>query len=884
MATRQEQKKEEMALVKNTPRGMPHLNNPFCTSLWLVVCASSGVEAQGIDLPLTVLSSVEVVSKPVEFRQFERVEITGSSIVNPKSRDVLPVRVIDAREIERSGIRSTAELIQSLPMMNSVNELGGVNTSGLGGYQSAAIHGYEAGTLVLINGRRSPSFARQRADQDRTAVDLSFVPLRAIERIEILTDGASSLYGSDAIAGVINIITKQDAPGLTVSGERLASTGRGGDGQTMGISWGNGKLKKEGFAVQMHLEMTDRAGVLLRDRDYSDHRTRLFGNDANGRPVYFRPLNTFENALPGKIQRNNETAENCPENFEFVVTPVPGVSKCQNSQLRRTNLYPDYKAQNFHGQFELALNRSHALFGEIGHSNQDTQFARFVNGRTSVNLNGRNILFDGEELSPGFRRDRQINQRIVAGARGNWQDWDYTLALSHGQNKITLGETGGLTSNLWGRLFTESELLQNPSEYSAVTLDKIKAVVTPDRQLREASTELTDVNLTASRKIGETDWGDIQLGTVFFSQRQKYELNVLTNTTTELPYDAKRGVGGGAVEIQVPAYENLLITGSFRADKYSDFGTATTGKAGFKYTVSRKTFIRGSVGSGFRAPTLTQIHQLPTRIGLNGSSHEVVAQGNPDLQPEKSQQMSLGFQRQANPKLAYGADLWQLNVKDVFGAWSVEQINDDPILKQKYFIDNPTGLDRYNISPLNLGQMLRKGIDYNLRYRHPMSNGRLWLSVEGTHNLKSDQNPYPGQEMVSDIGRYRNSTNTFTPKNRARFSTIWETAKYQVGASINYTSGNIESIPNTALMDSAGVRVGRQYMNTVPAQWTLDVSGIYHINSSTKFRLGIQNLTNETPPLRFSSLYSAGASQLTDTRYNNYYGRTVRISLDHRFY
>jgi iron complex outermembrane receptor protein len=830
------------------------------------------------------LPPILIQETALEYRQFERVEITGSSIVNPKSRDVLPVRVIDAREIERSGVRSTAELIQSLPMMNSVNELGGVNTSGLGGYQSGAIHGYEAGTLVLINGRRNPSFARQRADQDRTAVDLSFVPLRAIERIEILTDGASSLYGSDAIAGVINIITKQDAPGLTVSGERLASAGRGGDGQTMGISWGAGKLKKEGFAVQMHLEMTDRSGVLLRDREYSDPRTRFFGNDANGRPVYFSPLNTFEHALPGKIQRSNETAENCPEDFEFAVTLVPGVSKCQNSKSRRTNLYPDYKAQNFHGQFELALNRNHALFGEIGHSNQDTQFARFVNGRTSVNLNGQTILFDGEELSPGFRRDRQTNQRLVTGARGNWQDWDYTLALSHGQNKFTLGETGGLTSNLWGRLLTQSELLQNPSDYSAATWNKISTVVSPDRQVREASTQLTDINLTASRKIGETDWGDIKLGTVLFVQRQKFESNLLVPSTIEQSYDAKRGIGGGALEIQAPAFENLLLTGSLRADKYSDFGVAATGKAGFKYTVSRKTFIRGSIGSGFRAPTLTQINQLPARIGISANSHEVYAQGNPDLQPEKSQQMSLGFQRQANSKLAYGADLWQLNVRDVFGAWSVDQIKNDPMLKQKYFIDNLTGLDRYNIAPLNLGQMLKRGIDYNIRFRHPMNNGRLWLNIEGTHNLKSDQSPYPGQDMVSDIGVYRNSTNTFTPKDKVRFSSIWETAKYQMGASINYTSGNLENIPNVALLDSTGVRVGRQYMNTVPAQWTLDVSGIYQINSSTKFRLGIQNLTNETPPLRFSSLYAAGASQLTDTRYNNYYGRTVRISIDHRFY
>ena len=848
-----------------------------------LVCHLSVASEQTNRLLPVTFPPIHVQDTASEYRQFERVEITGSSIVNPKSRDALPVRVIDAREIERSGVRSTAELIQSLPMMNSVNELGGVNTSGLGGYQSGAIHGYEAGTLVLINGRRNPSFARQRADQDRTAVDISFVPLRAIERIEILTDGASSLYGSDAIAGVINIITKQDAPGLTVSAERLSSSGRGGDGQTMGLSWGAGKLKKKGFAVQMHLEMTDRSGVLLRDREYSDPRTRFFGNDANGSPVYFRPFNTFEHALPGKIQRNNETAANCPENFEFALTPVPGVSKCQNSQLRRTNLYPDYKAQNFHAQFDYALNKNHALFGEIGYSNQYNQFARLVNGRTSVNLNGRTILFDGEELSPGFRKDRQTNQRLVAGARGNWQDWNYTLAFAHGLNKLTLGETGGLTTNLWGRLFTESELLQNPLDYSDETLSKIRSVVAPDRQLREVSTQLTDINLTASQKICETDWGDVKLGTVIFSQRQKYDLNLLTPSAIEKPYYAKRAIGGGAMEIQVPAYENLLLTGSLRVDKYSDFGSTATGKAAFKYNVSGNTFIRGSVGSGFRAPTLTQIHQLPSRINLSANNYEVYAQGNPKLQPEKSQQMSFGFQREANPKLTYGADLWQINLREAFGAWSVEQINGDPMLKEKYFIDNPKGLDRYDIAPLNLGQMLKRGIDYNIRLRHPMDHGRLWLIVEGTYNLKSDQSPYPDQGMMSDIGIYRNSTNTFTPKNKIKFSSIWETANYQIGASINYVSGNIENLPNNVLMVSTGNRVGAQYKNTIPAQWTLDVSGNYHINSSTKVRLTIQNLFNEKPPLRYSSLYSAGASQLTDTRYNNYYGSTVRMSIDHRF-
>jgi iron complex outermembrane receptor protein len=458
------------------------------------------------------------------------------------------------------------------------------------------------------------------------------------------------------------------------------------------------------------------------------------------------------------------------------------------------------------------------------------------------------------------------------------------LALLHAENKFDHRERGGLTTNLWGRLFTEEELLQNPADYAQDTLDKIQTVVAADRHVRESRTQLTDINLTASRTIGETEWGDIKLGTVLLVQKQKFAHNALASSATEQSYDAKRELAGAAVEVQLPAYENLLLMGSLRGDNYSDFGAAFTGKAGFKYTVSDTTFVRGSMGSGFRAPTLTQIHQSPARIAVSGNIHEVYAQGNPDLQPEKSQQMSLGFYRQANPKLAYGADLWQLNVKDIFGAWSFEQINSDPELRAKYFIDNATGPDRYNIAPLNLGKMVRRGIDYQLRYRQPMDSGRLWLNFEGTRHLKSDQSPYPGQDMVSDLGVYRNSTNTFTPKNKARFSTVWETASYQIGASLNYMSGNLESIPNNTLMDSSGQRVGSQYTHTIPTQWTVDVSGVYQISLSTKIKWAIQNLSNKTPPLRYSSLYSAGASQLTDTRYNNYYGRMIRLSIDHRFY
>lgn len=849
------------------------------------ILGASLVEAQATEASTKAFPLVQVTDSALEYRQYDRVEVTGSSIVNPKTKDALPVRVIDAKEIERTGVRTTADLIQTLPMMNSVNELGGANTAGLGGYQSGAIHGYEAGTLVLINGRRSPSFARQRADQDRTAVDISMVPLRAIERVEILTDGASALYGSDAIAGVINIITKQQAPGLSLSAEGVASQGAGGDGQKLGMSWGAGKLKHDGYAVQLHLEMTDRSGVLLRDREYSDHVTRIYGNDVNGAPVYFKPLNTFEHALPGKIQKSTETAADCPSGFEYAISSNPLINRCQNSQLRGTNLYPEYHSKNVHGQFEYVLNNDHSVFGELGYVTQTNEYSRLVNGRTSVKITGgRTVLFDGEALNPGTRFDEQSSRRVILGLRGEWNEWSYTLSMLHGKNEYSQTDKGGLTTNLWGKLFTESELLQKPENYSQATWDKVKTLASPDKYLRRFSTQLDDLNLTASRTVGETDWGDIKIGSVLFMQRQQSGTVAVSNPTLEPTYNAQRGLTGAALEAHVPAYEKLLLLGSLRADRYSDFGAAYTGKAGFKYDLSEQTFLRGSLGTGFRAPTLAQLDPAATRTTISAGAYEVYTLGNADLKPEKSNQFSLGVYSQPTAQWIVGADLWQLNVKDVFGAWSLDQIKTDPALKAKYFKNNATGLDRYDISPLNLGTLQKRGVDYQVRYRIPLDKGRLWLGLEGTRNLKSYQSPYPGQEPSSDLGIYRISTNTVTPRNSFQFSTTWDASGYQISVRLNYKSGNLEQIPTNALVDTQGKRVGDQYVHEVPAHWTVDMLGNCEIASQTKLRFGIQNLTNQTPPLRYASLYSGGASQLTDTRYNDYYGRTIRLVIEHKFY
>jgi len=140
----------------------------------------------------------------------DRVEITGSSIRRIDAESALPVQVIKRETIERSGYTSTVDLFRNLPaVMGSTVESATVGGETYG-FAGVSIHNLgENRTLVLLNGRRLASFGGQTLTGASNAIDLNSIPISAIERIEVLADGASALYGSDAIAGVVNFITRR---------------------------------------------------------------------------------------------------------------------------------------------------------------------------------------------------------------------------------------------------------------------------------------------------------------------------------------------------------------------------------------------------------------------------------------------------------------------------------------------------------------------------------------------------------------------------------------------------------------------------------------------------------------------------------------------------
>ncbi|QTN25874.1 TonB-dependent receptor [Rhizobacter sp. AJA081-3] len=199
----------------------------------------------------------------------DRVEITGSSIKRIDVEGSLPVQTVTREDIERSGVTSTEQLLQSITAASSAG--GTANATGAGastyGLATISLHGLgEERTLVLVNGRRLAIFANPSV----AAVNVNVIPLAAIERVEVVKDGASGVYGSDAIAGVVNFILKKDYQGLELN----VSTGtptRDGGGQNHGVSvvGGLGNLQKDRYSVTFSASLEKDFPLFAKDRKFA---------------------------------------------------------------------------------------------------------------------------------------------------------------------------------------------------------------------------------------------------------------------------------------------------------------------------------------------------------------------------------------------------------------------------------------------------------------------------------------------------------------------------------------------------------------------------------------------------------------------------------------
>ena len=566
----------------------------------------SGSVAVGLGL----MSHQVLAQQSTDAGPITRVEITGSSIKRIAVEGALPVQTLSKAQIEQSGATNVADLVASLPSMQGfVTSAASINGNG-GGVQTASVHAIGTQyTLVLLNGHRVAPY------NTGSAVNLASIPLSAVERVEILTDGASALYGSDAIAGVVNFILKknqQDANiELTYS---RPQHGRMGDTSNVAISKGFGDISKDGYNLllayshdtQSELNASDRSFSALGGvHPFSDGGTNytLYQLSGNSSPANI----TVRQAGKPDVKFNPAfiSGGNCPAPNTFLVG-----KRCLFNYAATVENLPELKRDGFFSSGSFVVSDSLKLFAE-GLYSRFTSTARFAPPAQPLTLDRTTALYKQfiepalvkQGIDPknvtrasmnlrlvdaGGRTDawKTESKHLVLGAEGNLAKVDYNVSYTHSENKSTDSAVAGYTSG------NQLDALISSGTYNPfiVPTAATKAALAPAvlHQMLDQSVSKIDVgSARGSMELFPLSGGPAQLGFGADVSRQQYSdapsaiaqgPNSLQPNFTDtnvgggtgaLPFDASRKSYGAFGELLMPVLKNLDVTLAARYDSYA---------------------------------------------------------------------------------------------------------------------------------------------------------------------------------------------------------------------------------------------------------------------------------------------------------------------------
>ena len=596
----------------------------------------------GVLLALSALTAGTVMAQ-------QRVEITGSAIKRIDAETSVPVTVVKIDDLKAQGVTSVEQIMASLSAVQMTQGSSQQVGSGTGGASFADLRGIgPSKTLVLLNGRRIANNAI-----DGSAPDLNMIPFAALERVEVLRDGASSLYGTDAIGGVINFITRKDFRGGSVTLGMDVPAEDGGKSRSANVGFGFGDLSGQGFNVFGFIDMAKTDQITGLQRPFN---SRFPGGLS---PTPF-PANYFQGGDVG-----NPAAPNCTDP-SFLV-PVAGGTSCNIA----TSKFVDYtaKTERTSGMLRgsLRLGQDHTLAVEwFGTRNKSTtgiapvpygglwMNPRRPDGSLNPYFPGNpgaitpNITLDpafvraagmtprpGVTLQPGFinvrwralaggqRSNTSINDqnRLLASVDGVLAGWDYQAGLSYNENKIKEVVAGYSDGNK----ITQGMLngIINPFGDQDAAGDAFIADALMGGNLQNHRGKVTALDTRFSRELG--DWfksgrnAAVAVGAEFrkedFLSKANTPVAELLQASTGVDpnslSEGKRNITALYTELNVPITKQLDVTAAVRFDKYSDFGNTTNPKIGIRFQPSKELLLRASYSTGFRAPSLYELNATP---------------------------------------------------------------------------------------------------------------------------------------------------------------------------------------------------------------------------------------------------------------------------------
>ena len=866
-------------------------------------------------------------------QQEQRVEITGSSIKRVASETALPVQVIRREDIEKSGVTTAAELLKNISASAAQLTDGASisdNTGGQRGFNGANLRGLGvSSTLVLLNGRRMANFA---SPGDSAGVDLNSIPAGAIQRVEVLKDGASAIYGTDAIGGVINFITRQDYQGVDI-GAYAMRTQDGGAGKTTGtISAGLGNIAKDRFNVFGVLDVQKLDPLRSTQRDFIQERPL-----ASTVPFYLssRPY-------PGNIRLQSNTTRRAAQlaavnaagytfsggpfnqrtiNFSAptcnppasVYTTVIGTQACGYDYMADTEIYPRSDKVSFLGRGVFQINADTQVFAELLKSTAKTKYVLSPNPTTLTGVTwsqinsylprpiteANNYTFDIRfRATEAGNRSNEVTSdatRVVLGLSGSLgKDWDYTVAINKADNSTKDRYVNGYFkfAEFDAGVRTGSINPFGPSSAAGKTLIESLRIDDVARQSK-GSTEAVDGKITGS--LAELPGGSlgVAVGVELRRESQDFTPSALlisnniagdrraslgnTPDPTIIATSNSRNIVSAYGELSAPLSKQLELQAALRFDKYDKIGSTVNPKLGVRWQPSTKVLVRGSAGTGFRAPSFSELYR-PT---VNGTSPAFIEdsllgfdqwpttkQANPELKPEKSKQFSLGIVVEPVRDVSLSVDYWNIRKTDVISDLYEKTILANPTRYAAYItrdaFDTPTVLLRKE----NQGKLQTSGIDVELNYRGAATSvGRFGANFSGTYIMEYKRQFGALEPLVSNLGQFLNDQ--VIQRWRHRISADWSAGDFGLTLGNTYFSGYTDDgyLPNTAPAK-------------VKAYSLFDLSGSWAVSKQLQLRAGVSNLLNTEPPYSNQSYYFLSTY---DPTYTDPRGRSFYASLKYSF-
>jgi iron complex outermembrane recepter protein len=871
------------------------------------------VKALGAGVALTLL----VPAYAQTTTRIEKIEVTGSQIKRVDTEGPNPVTVIRREDLQRSAGQNLQDILQNISAnLGAFNETSNSGNTFAPGTASINLRNLgNQTTLVLLNGRRVSNYGFAQ-NINENFVDLNSIPVSAIDRIEILKDGASAIYGSDAIAGVVNIILRRDFTGIEATVGYGSSDRGDADEQRASLTAGFGDVAKNRFNVMATLDYYKRDPLFGPDRDISrtaDYR-RFFGGidfrSPSGNPGTWltagRGGNTTNTVFPTcSAEARNQGLDplgTCAYNFMPDVMTLPETER---------------KGVIGRGVFEISPTLS--LFGEFGWNENDSLSVLAPTPDSFTLPVGHNsnpypfaVPIRYRFTDVGARISNQVSEttRIVGGIRGSFRNWDWEAAYMKGENEVVEYRKNFISTPVRNALVAANVYsFVNPASNNPSVVAALRA--NPERH---GNSEVESIDAKVSGTLFELPAGPLGLA-VGAERREESVKDVpdplgaagLIIGAGGTAADGSRKMDGYFAELAIPITRNIEAQVAVRHEKYSDYGSSTVPKFAIAWRPWNTLLVRAGYNEGFRAPSLAELYlgqsvSFPSVIDSTRCAgyraafgntdsrtagacaalqYRSITGGNPGLTAEESEAESFGIVWDATPNLSVSADYYNIRHtgriaqpsltflvgnEDLFPGGVVRdpRTPNDVLANTRGPIvgsgsDERPGIFRYYF---NATSQATRGVDLEVRYRVPMgAMGRLTLVSSNTYVDYFRRSVAPGQAPIELAG------NDGLPRYRGSQQALWSSGPWDASLIVNIVGHYNQPLDNVPNVDE-----------NVAAWVTGDVQVAYSGFRNLRLIAGIRNLTDREPPF-----YNNQSSSGIDSSLHNLIGRFLYGRITYTF-